>query len=366
MAESTEVAGTAAVRIERVANLEDVRDDWIRLAEAAGHPFGTWEWVTAWWRWFAKGRQLYTFACRDVRGEVIAILPFYLARTRPVRVARFLGYGDLHSPLCAAEHRPAAAAALLQCVRGGSGGCPIVFAERLPGAQGWGELLGGTKIKSHPDPRLNLGGVTWEEFLASRSRSFRSGVRQREKALTNGFVLAYRLADDPERLDADLDILYRLHAERWGDATTGVFAGDRGRMHRELAHEALERGWLRLWFLELDGEPAAAYYGWRYANAEWFIQGGRDPRFVKEGVGAALLAHVVRDACNDGVPVFRFLAGDEAYKSRWTNADDPAETRVLTSNEPFRLAALAFLGANSYRWRLRRRLEDLTGPRSAA
>ena len=121
-----------AVRLERVVRLEEIRDDWARLAEAAGHPFGTWEWASAWWRWFGNGRQLYTFACRDDDGQVIAILPLYVATIRPVRVARFLGYGDLHSPLCSAEHRPTAAAALLRCVHTGKGRCPIVLAEKLP------------------------------------------------------------------------------------------------------------------------------------------------------------------------------------------------------------------------------------------
>ncbi len=345
--------------------LEEIRDDWARLAEAAGHPFGTWEWVTAWWRWFGNGRPLYTFACRDDDGQVIAILPLYVAMTRPVRVARFLGYADLHSPLCAAEHRATAAAALLRCVHTGNGGCPIVLAEKLPGGQGWGDLLGGTQMASHSDPYMPLG-LSWEDFLASRSQSFRSSVRRRERALTKSFELTYRLADDPARLDEDLDTLYRLHAERWGDATTGVFGGDRGLMHRELAFEALAQGWLRLWLLELDGEPAAAYYGWRYGGSEWGMQGGRDPRFVKQSVGAALLAHVIRDACDDGVSVFRFLAGGESYKSGWTDLDDPAETRLLASSTSVRLAAVAFLRMNSYRSRLRRRLASLTGPRDSA
>jgi CelD/BcsL family acetyltransferase involved in cellulose biosynthesis len=361
MAQPTELTDPVAVRLERVVRLEDVRDDWIRLAEAAGHPFGTWEWASAWWRWFGNGRQLYTFACRDDAGRVVAILPLYVAATRPVRVARFLGYGDLHSPLCSAEHRPTAAAALLRCVRRGKGRCPIVLAEKLPGGQGWGDLLGGTQLASHPDPFMNLG-LSWEDFLASRSHSFRSTVRRRERTLAKSFELTYRLADDPDRLDGDLDTLYRLHAERWGDASTGVFGGDRGLMHRELAFEALAQGWLRLWLLELDGEPVAAYYGWRYAGSEWFFQSGRDPRFIKQSVGATLLAHVVRDACDDGVAVFRFLAGDEAYKFRWTDQDEPAETRLLGSSTFVRLAAVAVLRANSYRSRLRRRPANRSGP----
>jgi hypothetical protein len=60
--------------------------------------------------------------------------------------------------------------------------------------------------------------------------------------------------------------------------------------------------------------------------------------------------------------VFRFLAGDEAYKFRWTDQDEPAETRLLGSSTFVRLAAVAVLRANSYRSRLRRRPANRSGP----
>jgi hypothetical protein len=37
------------VQLEEIERLDDVRDGWSRLAEAAGHPFATWEWNSAWW-----------------------------------------------------------------------------------------------------------------------------------------------------------------------------------------------------------------------------------------------------------------------------------------------------------------------------
>jgi CelD/BcsL family acetyltransferase involved in cellulose biosynthesis len=349
------------LRISPVDRLEDVRGDWDRLAEGAGHPFATWEWVTSWWRWFGAGRPLYTFACRGPGGETLAILPMYVASTRPVRIARFLGYGDLYSPLCLPEHRELAAGALLQTLRRGHGGCRMVVAEKLPGGEGWDRMLGGTLVASHPEPILSIGGLGWEEFLASRSRSFRSSVRQQERRLERDHELSYRLADDPARLQDDLTTLFRLHGQRWGEQTTGVFDGDRGRMHREMAPEALERGWLRLWLLELDGEPVAAQYGWRFADREWFLQGGRDPRFAKQEVGKALLAHVIRTAFEDGLEEFRFLVGDEPYKLRWTTEDRPSETRLLASGVLGPVASLAIRRVGSLPTPLRNRVMRLTG-----
>lgn len=351
-----------ALRVERVENLEDIREDWLRLADLTSHPFATWEWVTSWWRWFGAGRPLYTFACRDSEGAVVAILPMYLAATRPVRVARFLGYSDLHSPICAPADRPRAARAMLGLsATRGKDGCRFLLAERLPGGEGWDELLGGTLTTSHADPLLRIDGTTWEEFLASRSQNFRREVGRQERRLERDYELTYRMADDPDRLDSDVTTLFRLHNDRWDDETTGMFLGDRGSMHRELAAEALERGWLRLWFLELDGEPVAANYSWRFAGSDWCLQQGRDPAFERQKVGGTLMAHVIREAHRDGMSTFRFLAGDEAYKGRWTNEDTPAETRLLASGPIGRAGGLAIKRVRSLPGPVRRRVMNLIG-----
>jgi len=105
-------ASSNSFELERVERLEDLREDWIRLADQTGHPFATWEWNQCWWRWFGEDRELYTYRCRNGNGDVIAILPLYVAAVRPLRVARFLGYADMHSPICEPSTRPLVAEAL--------------------------------------------------------------------------------------------------------------------------------------------------------------------------------------------------------------------------------------------------------------
>jgi CelD/BcsL family acetyltransferase involved in cellulose biosynthesis len=349
------------LRLERVADLEDVRPEWNRLAELTGHPFATWEWVTAWWRWFGAGRELYTYVCRAEDGRVVAIVPMYVATVRPLRIARFIGYGDLSSPLCAPEDRPAVAAALSRMAGWRRGACRIIVAEKLPGGLGWSEMIDGTLISHHADPILRLNGIGWDDFLAGRSRNFRSNIGRKERRLQRDYDVVYRRSDDHERLDADLDTLFRLHATRWGDETTGVFEGDRALMHRELAHAALDAGYLNLWVMELDGIPVAAYLGWRFAGSEWFLQSGRDPDYLKQEVGKALLTNVIREACNDGVDAFRFLAGDETYKFRWTDEDVPAESMLVAPGALGRVAALAIGHVQSLPAPLRARVMKLTG-----
>jgi CelD/BcsL family acetyltransferase involved in cellulose biosynthesis len=313
--------------IEPVARLEDVRADWTRLALATGHPFATWEWSSVWWRHFGAERDLYTFLCRDEQGEVAAILPMYVALRGPFPLARFLGYADLQSPVCGPQHRELAAAGLRAAIRRPHR-CRVLFAERMPGEAGWGERLGGALVHSDDLPLLRIEGRSWDELLATLNRKHRSTVRRKERRLLER-GLVFRLADDPDRLEDDMRSLFRLHQARWGSDSTGVFAGPGAEFHLELAAAALAAGWLRLWIAELDGEPAAIWYGFRYAGVQWHYQGGRDPRFDSLSVGGALWMHTIRDACEDGLDAYHFLAGTEAYKMHFATENETGESRMV-------------------------------------
>lgn len=341
--------------LERASALEDLRADWDRLAEGAGHPFGTWEWVSIWWRHYGEGKELFTFACRDADRRLAAILPLYIARQRP-RIARFLGYGDQRSPLCEPADRRLAAAAMKALLGGGGDRCKLLLGEVMPGDQDWDGMLGGTLIRTDADPVIHLDGRTWEELLASKSSSFRKQARYQERRLAREHELEFRLTEDPDQLEADMDTLIALHDLRWGDRSTGIFAGARGQMQRELAAAALARGWLRLWIERVDGQPAAAYYGLRYAGSEFFFQSGREPGFDRLSVGAVMLGHAVRDACEAGIGTFRFLAGDEPYKLRLADDDYRSKTVLLGGGISGALGRVAISAVRSLPDRQRARI----------
>ena len=127
--------------------------------------------------------------------------------------------------------------------------------------------------------------------------------------------------------------------------------------HRELAPLAYERGWLRLWFLDLDDRPVAAWYGFRFAGVESYYQAGRDPSLRDASVGLVLLAHSIREAAEDGMTEYRLLRGDEGFKQRLADGDPGVETFALArgSGEPRRgRAAAVALRSDSARSALRR------------
>lgn len=347
--------------LEPVADFALIREEWTALAEQAGNLFATWEWADAWWRVYGEDRELFVTACRDGAGRLFAVLPLYLSRGRPIRTLRFLGHGpaDQLGPVCAPEDRDLAARALQTMLRERRREWDLLLAERMPPAEGWHGRIGGSVVHNEDSPILETGGVGFDEFLASRSRNFREQVKRRDRKLRREHEVDIRLAD-ADTLDADLDTLFGLHEARWEEESEAL-AGKRSEFHRRFARAALERGWLRLWVLEADGAPRAAWYGFRFAQMDWYYQSGRDPDWERQSVGFVLLSHTIRQAFDDGMREYKLLRGGEEYKGRFSSRDPGLETVALPRGPLGRGALLAARSAGSMPPALRRRLVKVAG-----
>lgn len=334
--------------VERIGSLDALRDEWRELAATRGGIFATWEWADAWWRHFGADRELLLHACRDGEGRLIAVLPLYAWRRRWPRVIRFLGHGpgDELGPV----HLPGAEAT----AAGGMGvalaglSWSIVLAEQLPGGERWTELLGGSTWRRESSPVLTIPAGGWPAYLASRSANFRQQLRRRLRDMEASGRLAFRLADATS-LQSDLDTLFSLHRERWAGRATD-FADSP--FHRELARIALDRGWLRLWILELDERPVAAWHGFHVDGVTNYYQAGRDPAHDRLSVGFVLLAHTIERAIAEGAREYRFGRGAEPFKFRFTDADSGLDTVALTRGTaglPLRALRAARRGSRYFR-----------------
>jgi CelD/BcsL family acetyltransferase involved in cellulose biosynthesis len=287
--------------------------------------FATREWAEAWWRHFGRGAPLVAVG-REDDGGAGALVALELRGRRPLRVARFVGHGpsDQLGPVCTPgdPRGPEAVAALRPSF-------DLLLAERLPGS-GWGGELGGRILQREASPVIAVPEGGWDAYLASRSKNFRSQLRRKERKLSEEHDLQFRLSTDPSRIEVDMETLVRLHEARWGEAASGSFSRAAA-FHGDFAAVALERGWLRLWVAEIGGRPVAAWYGFRFGDAESYYQSGRDPEWDQHSLGLVLLAHTIREAMNDGVREYRLLRGGESYKDRFATGDDGLETVAVAS-----------------------------------
>jgi CelD/BcsL family acetyltransferase involved in cellulose biosynthesis len=314
------------LRAELAPSLAAVRDDW-RALEAGLGPFATWDWADAWWRAFGADKPLRVAVVSERgSGDVVAIVPLYLDVRAPLRMLRFVGRGpaDECGPVGPRELAgPAFEAALARL----GGGWDVVLADHVDA--GGPIAAAGRVLKTEPSPVLDLPDDGFDGFLRARSRNFREQVRRRERKLAREHDVVFRLCADPARLEADMATLFRLHSARWGDEQSAAFEERRRAFHLDVARAALAAGWLRLWHLEVDGAPVAAWYGFRRAGEELYYQSGRDPGWEDRSVGFVLLAHTIRAASDDGVRTYRLLRGGEPYKDRFATRDEPVATVAM-------------------------------------
>ncbi|NEK84291.1 GNAT family N-acetyltransferase [Blastococcus saxobsidens] len=310
-------------------------EDWDALAAEAGNIFLTHAWAQCWWRHYGQNARPHVVPVPG-SGAFMALS----STGRMLRQARLLGAGpaDQLGILGSASQVPSA----LRELRTFLGGRPrhdLFVANDVPVSEAWAEQLGGTVLRFEPSPVVTLSYDTWDEFLAARSRNFREQARRKERRLHRDFRVVLRLADE-ETFDRDMATLFTLHQQRWG-TDAGFASGRERRFQIEFAAVALAAGRLRLWVLELDGEPVASLHGFRFAGAEYFHQGGRNPAFDAHSVGFLLLAHAIRAALEDGMGEYRLLRGGEPYKARFADAQADVCTVAVPLTARGRLAVTA-------------------------
>ncbi len=263
------------IQVECHNSFSPVRDAWPALADRAGNVFGTLDWAEVWWKHFGGGRTLNIIALREADGTLVAICPLHLATGPPVRLLRFVGYGpaDQLGPICAPVDRGRVARQLAAAIHASPPRWDVFLAEQLAAEEGWSALTGARVVQRAESPVIHFDG-TWADFVGARSKHLRKFLGWQERKLTREHALSYRLVQPEDVLGDALDELIELHRARWPGGSR--FAAEFG-FHREFATRAMARGWLRLWFLELDGRSVATWYCFRYGGSETYYQAGRDP-----------------------------------------------------------------------------------------
>jgi CelD/BcsL family acetyltransferase involved in cellulose biosynthesis len=347
--------------IADIARLERHRRDWDRLAVALGQPYCAPAWMLAWWRHAVAGvAELRTVVVRE-HGELIGLAPYFVQLGR-VGLAeyRVLGAGGAHriGPLAQPGRESEVAEAIVHALAGARPQPSSFLLEGVDSASPWPALVraawpGALRPRMRiglrlTAPTLSLGGSgDYEQWLASRSSNFRQQMRRKGRQLAErGGVIG--LASETE-LMRDLDAMVRLHHQRW--AARGGSGALNGRVEaalREAAQELGPAGRFRLWRIEVDGEPVCVQLFLVAGGQLTYWGGGFDPAWGDVQPAQLSILAAVEDAFARGERRIDFGGGDQRYKWRFADRDEPvAWVSLFPRNRRYLLTRLQLLPKES-------------------
>jgi CelD/BcsL family acetyltransferase involved in cellulose biosynthesis len=284
-----------------------------------GCPFVLPFWLRAWWSAFGDDRELCLMGVRQ-GGDLIGIAPLRLEGPE----ASFIGSPDLcdYQDFVAAPGRgPEFFRVLIEELRR-QGVRILELAPVRPDSTVMRGLLPMARRmacevlykRENVSYEMALP-ADWEAYLGLLKGTERHEIRRKLKRLGEAGRIEFRTVVGPDEVRESVETFLRLFAANRPDKAA-FLTGRRARFFRSVAEEMAEAGLLRLSFLELDANPAAAVMCFSDDSTVYLYNNGYDNRFRSLSVGHLSKVLSIREAIRQGKKEFDFLKGPEAYKRR--------------------------------------------------
>ncbi len=316
--------------------LAELAPAWDALAVACGRPLCAPAWMLAWWRHLpAPGARLSVVAVHD-GDELVGIAPFVAEPKRGGRLdLRMLGGAMPRTgPIALPGREWDAAEAVAGALARARPRADVIALESGPVASHWPRALAERWPGAVRPPLrryyvqdshvVSLAAGSLDAWLAGKGQHFRKRMRKlRRDVAAAGGVARMSTA---ETLSADVATFMRLHAARWegrGESAIVVRERQLTAVYEEVAAAHLVAGRFRLYLVELDGEPVAAELLAAAGGEVASINGGWDERHARLGVSNFCMLHAIEDAFARGDARLDWGPGDQLFKRRFADGDDP-------------------------------------------
>jgi|SRR5688572_22021120 hypothetical protein len=332
---------------ESFVGLEPV---WNHLVDEGGidHPFLRHEWVRTWWDCFKPEGSLFIVVVKEEL-QTIALAPLMLdhGRMYGYSVRRLRGIANVYTERFdfILTRRPEdACRAIWKFLASRSKEWDVVELRQLtPGAR----LL-------ETIPRLAiedrfLAGLwasnecpyipivrTWEEYGKGLSRKHLSNLRGRLKGLSRIGTVKHEVVESGEGLSQAMDDALRIEGAAWKRkaGTAIVCHAGREAFYRRLMLSAAQQGWLRLYFLLVDGERISVQITLLFRNKLYVLKSGYDPQFAAGAPSQLLCWRMLEDAWSFKYDEVDLLGAVERWKMNWASKVRPHSWLFVFPNRP--------------------------------
>jgi CelD/BcsL family acetyltransferase involved in cellulose biosynthesis len=320
-----------ATRIKEVKSYSDfiaMKDRWKYVLERSEHSvFSTWEWLSTWWKYFGKNKQLLILVAKENERIVgIAPLMYSVYTMFGLRQGKIELIGTPHSDyndFILTDKQQNCMQLFLNYLNSLSENWSSLELTDIPENGNFISSL--HKISSsirplHKCPYAPLP-KSYDALLSGLKRKHRKELGRNLRRLEKeGFKVDFVDYSRTSKIADGMNTLFDLHQKRWKQkGFSGVFADQDVRsFNLDIARLFSKEGWLGLYSLELSGKPVAMLYGFKYKHKYYAYISGIDPVYCKYSVGNLLFLQVMNKCIQDKIAVFDFMRGAEDYKDRWS------------------------------------------------
>jgi len=276
-------------------------------------------WLAAWWHAFGAGLTPALWAVRH-EGQVVGLAPFVIEGEQ----ARFMGSSDvcdfLDCVVAPGKARQVFVTLIAHLKQQGVVSLDLgpvrddsMVLTQLSAAAG---ELGWDCSCQEEDVTLELElPDTWDSFLSSLSGKERHELRRKFRRLQEAATVSVQVVEDQSAVREGMETFLKIFTMNRPDKA--AFMTERmASFFRSLAEAMAEQGFLRLFFLELDREPAAVVMCFDYNSTVYLYNNGYNSAFRGLSVGLLSKLVTIRDSIDRGLRRYDFLKGSEPYKRR--------------------------------------------------
>ena len=185
-----------------------------------------------------------------------------------------------------------------------------------------------------------------KDVLPELSKSLRTNIHQTTRRLDRLGEWKIAMVTSDTELTRYLETLFTLHNMRWRHAGQQGSFERRPKLvdfYRKFVPLALAKGWLRLWYLELNGEIQAIQLGYVYKQKFLAIQEGYNPQALA-GLGQVLRHRCFEQCSDEQLDHYDFLGICTAHKRRWLAEKRSGCKLIIWHNQaknlPFKFAPI--------------------------
>ena len=319
-----------------LAGFDVLAQEWDDLLERPVYPpfFMRHIYQKTWWQYLGND-DLLLIAIRTDEGQLVGLAPLYgEANATGQRQLNFVGCVDVSDYLdllVDKDHIEIGHQTLLDCLASDDLAWDKLYLCSLPHnsitptrlaeaarSQGWR-----VEVKEQDICPVITLADSWDDYLAGINKKQRHEIRRKMRKLENEAETRWYMIDSEEGLAEAMEDFIALHQKSTQDKE-GFWNDDLISFFKALAIESARAGWLKLYFIEVNGVLAAAMLAFDYNNEFLLYNSGYDPeQFAHLSPGNVLTSYTIQDAIRLGRKRYDFLRGDEVYKFRFGAQAEP-------------------------------------------